>query len=95
VKIITSTLTLKSFRGKKIESLTAEEAGQFLGSQTRNKATLTPRLKYSQVKAFFRFLINAGTSAVIIFMMSYFFKFLSSLLIDSILNIENRIRNGL
>jgi integrase len=46
------------FSGREIESLMAEEVGQFLESQTANKAKSTRRLKYAQVKAFFNFLIN-------------------------------------
>jgi len=46
------------FTGEEIESSTAEEVGQFLESQTANKAKSTRRLKYAQVKAFFNFLLN-------------------------------------
>jgi integrase/recombinase XerD len=48
----------QQFGGREIESLTAEEVGQFLESQTTNKAKSTRRLQYAQVKAFFNFLIN-------------------------------------
>jgi integrase/recombinase XerD len=46
------------FSGREVESLTADEVGQFLESKTANKAKATRRLKYAQVKAFFNFLIN-------------------------------------
>ena len=46
------------FAGREVESLAAEEVGQFLESETANKAKSTRRLKYAQVKAFFNFLIN-------------------------------------
>jgi integrase/recombinase XerD len=48
----------KHFSGREIGSVTAGEVGQFLESQTANKAKSTRRLKYAQVKAFFNFLIN-------------------------------------
>jgi len=46
------------FSGREIGSVTAGEVGQFLESQTANKAKSTCRLKYAQVQAFFNFLIN-------------------------------------
>ena len=51
-------LIQQHFNGKELEALTPEEVGQFLESQTANKAKSTRRLKYAQVKAFFNFLIN-------------------------------------
>jgi integrase/recombinase XerD len=49
---------LQHFDGREIESITANEVGQFLDSQTANKAKSSRRLMYAQVKAFFNFLIN-------------------------------------
>lgn len=46
------------FGGREIESLTAEEVGNFLESRVANKAKATRRLMYAQVKAFFNFFIN-------------------------------------
>jgi integrase len=46
------------FSEREIESITAEEVGQFLESKTANKAKATRRLKYAQLKAFFNFFIN-------------------------------------
>jgi integrase len=48
----------KHFSEREVESITAGEVGQFLESQTANKAKSTRRLIYAQVKAFFNFLIN-------------------------------------
>ena len=49
---------LQHFSGREIESMAAGKVGQFLESQTANKAKTTRRLMYAQVKAFFNFLIN-------------------------------------
>ena len=41
-------LIQQHFNGKELEALTPEEVGQFLESQTANKAKSTRRLKYAQ-----------------------------------------------
>lgn len=46
------------FGVREVESITAGEVGQFLESQTVNKAKSTRRLMHAQVKAFINFLIN-------------------------------------
>lgn len=46
------------FNGRTVESITAEEIGQFLESFTAGVAKGTRHLRYAQTKAFFNFVIN-------------------------------------
>jgi len=52
------TLFQNTFDGRIVESVSVDEISQFLESYTTNVAKTTRRLRYSQVKAFFNFLIS-------------------------------------
>ena len=50
---------LAQFSDREVDSIGADEVCQFLESQTQGLSRATRRLKYSQIKAFFHFTIDA------------------------------------